>query len=279
MVDYPNKRELELQERFISVIERLQAVPKHLWIWLALSLVAALPLAYVLRVGLYTLFAGAYRPPEIAYIAPTPASIEILSQGFLTAGEGSYAAYARIKNPNSELAVRTLGVQFAIENQAGQVIATHALESYLLPGQDRVFVMPSKFLQETPAVAKVEFEISHWSRTEIPILPTFFFENPQTGSDPAIGFFASALYRNESAYHISAVDLTALAYDLEGRLISANTTVISDVLARESRFFRLIWPAGIGNSVSRVEFQASINVLKAGTLTIEGPQFDESDPR
>jgi len=275
MAEYPNKQELEAQEKIINVIETIQAVSRKLWALLVLTLVLFLPLHWLLRAGFTQFLTSIYQPPAIVYVAPIPVPLEISQTEFFLASENQAFAYSRLRNPNPDLALRVLPYEFKLLNGAGETLARDAGETYILPNQEKVIFMPlSTFSGQ---VLRVEFTANpeNWSRLPNFFPLTFGFENQNFGITPENQNFVEAILLNDSPYFISQLELGVLLYNLGGQVVGANYTTVNALEPRERRYFRVIGTNNAATGVVRVEFLPSVNQLDRSVLSTDGAPLDD----
>ena len=267
MLELKPKSELEIQEKIINILEQLQRVSKKLLVLLAVVLVLALPLRLILRAAFFNLLSSNYSPPPIVYERPEPKPLRIIDKKILTAGNNRFFAYARIQNPNGALAVRSLPYEFVLYGIDGKEVERYSGVSYILPAQDKLIFMPAREFAEAPFRVEVNLDVEQWSKVSIKPL-SFLFEQVEFGSDDGY-FFVSALLRNDNPYIIPEVELAVILYNLQREVVGVNFTTINEVLPQESRFFRVIWPAGVQGEVADVEFKPAVNQLNPGALLTE----------
>jgi hypothetical protein len=191
------------------------------------------------------------------------------------ANETQAFAYARLRNPNPDLAVRKLPYEFKLLNSSGQILAGDTGETYMLPNQEKIIFMPlSTFSGQ---ILRVELGINpeNWSR-----IPNFFplafsFENQNFGITPENQNFVEAILLNDSPYYISQLELGVLLYNLEGQTIGANYTTINALEPRERRYFRVIGASNAAEGVVRVEFLPSVNQFNRDVLSTDGAPIDD----
>ncbi|MEK9181350.1 MAG: hypothetical protein AAB871_03880 [Patescibacteria group bacterium] len=279
MVILPNKSELELQEKIISWEEKIESVPKALFITLAVVMVLAVPAGVALKYAFYSVFLTGYTPPPIIYVKPDAKDLEIKDQKFFSIGSGLYFAYARVSNPNPDLAIRQLDYDFILTGTAGEELKRYSSStstaSYILPGQENILLMPPQSLSTPPAGVKVLFRFNHWSRvSEISNL-NFIFEGVEYGAEKNGPFMVSAQARNDNPYIVPELELAILLYDIKREVVGVNFTTLNYMMPHESRFFRVLWPVPISGAVAFVEFKPRVNLLKKGSIFTSESEMDD----
>jgi len=272
--------EIDIQEKIVTFIEDIQAVSRALWVFLAITLIAALPLKVFLGYSFFQILYSGYTPPPIIYERPDAEDIEVKEQRVLSLSDGRYFAFARIINPNPSLSQRQLNYTFDFRNSGGSLLGTAKGSTFLLPVEDKIIMTAAMSFSETPTNVDFEFEIGNWSKT-LDLEPlNFRFENVNFGRDEDGRFFVSGLINNDNPFIITETEVAIILYDLQGRIIGVNYTTLNLLQARESRFFRVVWPGGVKGEVSDIEFKPAVNQLHPGTLiTGSAEGYDEFDPR
>ena len=270
------EKEIVVQEKIVDIAEALQAVAKPLWIGLVAVIVLSYPLNLILKFGFSQLLVSTYSPPPIIYVAPVPEDLRIVDQDIFSLEEGDrYFAFARIANPNSDLAVRNLNYKFILRDRKGDSIRTFSGSSYILPGQDKLIFMPVVTVAGDPVAVDVILTPERWSRFSTLQSLDLKFENTNFGQDGS-QFFASSILRNESPFKISEIEIDVILYDIQQNIIGVNFTTINEVRRQEGRFFRVVWPSGIdGSLASNIEFRPAINQFDRDVLGIESVEPEE----
>lgn len=279
MMDYSRKTEIEIQEKIIDLVESIQSTSRQFFILLVLVIIFAIPLGYVLR---FTFFSLLYHPPNLViYTRPDAQDIQVNEVKILISGPDTYYVYARVANPNANLALRKLDYTFKLLGASDETLGSAAGETYLLPGEDKYIISPS-FHLAAPAV-RSEFVIDNpeikWSKVgELRDLQ-FDFENITWSKSSDRPFFTAAQLKNQNPYIISTLEVIVVLYDLKNQVIGVNTTILNLLQPDEKRFFRVVWPNGVPTGVARAEFKASVNQMQHGVLSTERASFDNYDPR
>ena len=274
MIQLPEDLELATQEKVVDIMEALQAVSKPLWVGLVAVFVLIIPLNLFIKFAVSSVLVGAYSPPAIIYIAPDPEDIKIIDKNIFSPEEGRYFAYARIANPNVDLAVRNLEFEFILTNRAGEIVRKFESSSYILPDQDKLIFMPVMSISDEPVILEVNLLPERWSKfSEVQRLD-FQFENVSFGQEGS-QFFAATIIRNNNPYTIPEIEISVLVYDIDQNVIGVNFTTVNNVKSLEGRFFRVVWPTGIDGAVSNIEFKPAVNLLNSDALVTESAGAEE----
>jgi hypothetical protein len=264
ILDIKNKSDLDYQVKILELMESLQAVHRWLLVCLAVVVVSAIPLFYVLR-GVF--FNMVYVERNLG-VAPAPQGqdITVREKRILANGEDAYFAYARIVNPNSDLAVKNLTYTFVMKNASGEKVADYDGVTYIMPGEEKLIYMPARKFDVPPDDVEVSLKVERWSRPGLLRTLNFEVEGVQYGKQSDGGYHVSALLRNATPYIIPEVELTVILYNFSREVISVNFTTLNDLQLYESRFFSVQWPAGVAEKVANVEVRPTVNQLKTGAL-------------
>ncbi|MDP2933296.1 MAG: hypothetical protein Q8N81_04155, partial [bacterium] len=221
----------------------------------------------------YGVFISGYTQTEIIYVKPNPKPLLIIDKNFFSSGENRYYASARVSNPNSDLAVRSLKYRFIFKAADGSTLSTVEKYTYVLPNQERFLFLPAQTLSGPPKELEVELIPERWSKINQFKGLNFSFEQLQYGKDSDGRFFASAVLKNENPYIIPEIELGVILYNIKHEVLGINYTTLNDVRVEEQRFFRMIWPLGTSFAgVVDVEFKPSVNLLLKGSLLLESAQ-------
>lgn len=279
MVILPNKSELEMQEKIIGWEEKIEAVPRAYFIVLAVVLVLSVPLYVGLKFSFLSLFFGNYVPPAVNLTKPDAKDLEIKDQKVFSIGGDSYFAYARVFNPNPDLAIRQLNYDFVLTGSSGEELKRYSsvtsTSSYILPGKENILFMPPAKLASPPKGVKVEFRFDHWSRVSGISNLNFIFEGVEYGQEKNGPFIVSAQVRNDNPYIVPELELAILLYDMAKTVIGVNFTTVNNLAPHESRFFRVLWPVPINGKVAYVEFKPMVNLLKKGAIFTSESEMDD----
>jgi hypothetical protein len=272
MLDLKNKSDLDYQVKILEFTESLQAVHRWLLVLLAVVVVSVIPLFYTLR---QIIFSVIYVERNLGVASvPQGQPIIIKEKKILSNGGNSYFAYARIANPNTDLAAKRLDYVFVLKDASGRDVADYTGVTYILPGQEKLIYMPAKSLESAPSSADVFAKTDRWSRPSTLRNLDFSVEGVQYGKLPDGGYHVSAILRNTTPYVIPEVDITVILYNFNREVISVNFTALSDLQLYESRFFRVQWPSGIAEKIVNVEIRPEVNQLKNGSLITPAAGID-----
>ncbi|MBI4054278.1 MAG: hypothetical protein HY397_03040 [Candidatus Doudnabacteria bacterium] len=275
-MEISNKTKLDAQEKIIEAAETLQAVPRRYFIALAVAVVLAIPIKFILTGVFLGPLSSAYRPPEIIYEQPNPQPLKVVDKKLFVLAPDSYYGYVRIANPNSDLAVRKLKYRVELKASNGESLDSYEAETSLLPDQDKLIFLPPRRLSNAATNLEVALEPERWSKVGLMTSLNFAFEQKKFGINEEGLFFTSAILRNENPYIIPRIEIAVLLYDLSRKVIGANVTTVNDVLAEENRFFRVIWPKGSSYpEIADVEFKPAVDLLNPRSLIPETSPPDD----
>ena len=66
---------------------------------------------------------------------------------------------------------------------------------------------------------------------------------------------------NKSSYDLNKIEIAALLFDEDNKLIAVGKTETRAILAGESRYFEIIWPYQVPEEVSSFEIRTYTNVF------------------
>lgn len=265
----PEKEELEFKEKefFFSLHEQFESSAK-IWFYLLLVVVIlAWPGTILLRANLAGLFISRYQPPEVNLHPYTPLDLKILKTQVLPVTAGIFSAYAQVLNPNLDISSQLFHYQFVFKDASGAEMKKVLGTNYLLAGESKFLLAPT--VTTSPAPQSVEFLIgkTEWTKRRPDIDVKLDILQKNTGTTPEGKFFVEGLLKNLQSLQIKKVELTALVFDQTNQnVVAVNSSVYTDLVPLESRYFRLVWPVARFPSQGEVQVIPSLNRLDPGVV-------------
>ncbi len=274
----PPQEEFKYKEQhfFQSFYEQLQSSRK-LWFWaLLFVLLAAWPLALVLRQQFTA--AAISRNPRLPLVAQPylAQDIRVVQSEVLPVQRGVFSAYAQIVNPNPEIAARQIDYRFVVSGSGNAELPVSAGSTYLLPGQSKFVVEPRLEFAGSPAGIRLEISKVHWTKLAPRRDVILEILQKNTGVTAEGNFFVEGLVRNQSSFGIRQVDVQALVFDKANQnILAVNATQRDDLEPQESRYFRMLWPVNF-SSFGEIQVSAEVNLLDPDLVL---PDAEKIPPR
>ncbi len=272
MINLPNlpeKEELEFKEKefLLSLYEQFQRSSKIWFVVLGVLLVLALPAKFVLQGIFASALIKSYRPPVVNLQPYIPQELQVLRTEILSVSAGSVSVLAQLLNPNRDISAREFTYRFVLKDGTGAVLSEVPGEGYLLSGESRFLLLPLLSLSPLPKTAELVLEQVRWTRRQPEFEVRLEVLQKNTGYTPEGKFFVEGLVRNLQNYQIKKVELSFIVFDQSNRnIVGVNSSVITDLVGSESRYFRVLWPSGKRFAPGQVEVIPDVNLLAPGLI-------------
>lgn len=261
-----------IQLVWASVLQSFYSFPPLQRIALVFGVIAILPAYLVVRVGANAYYSYEFKKTEIVAHRSfvNPQSLRLAPVKILSLNDGSYVAYAKVTNPNLDLALYSGFYTFAFKNKEGEQVHTSQGQLYLLPGQDQ-YVLASRFVPLEQIVSgTLQVTDMHWQkRFEI---PTILLVTPAAIAVDAVdedGVKIEGSVINESPYELGKVKVTFLLKDNAGNVVGIVQREERTVRPGERRAFPQVWPGLSRADISSIETFATTNALDSANLRVE----------
>lgn len=284
MVNIPNlppKEELEYKEKefLLSLQEQLQSSKKIWFIVLLAVLLLILPGKFLLEKKFTQSLLEAARPIAINEQPYIPQELQVVATQMLPVVPGTFSAYAQVLNPNAEISAREIAYVFEFKDAAGQIIQTERGQDYLLAGESK-FLLEAQVEVQSPHQVSFRVESVKWTNRKPEFEIRFEVLQKNAGVTPEGNFFVEGLVKNLQGFGVRLVEVPVVVFDRANeKPLAVNFTVLSDLKAQESRYFRVIWPTkNIDIStfrIGQIQITPSVNLLSPGLILEEGDGFPE----
>jgi len=187
--------------------------------------------------------------------------LEILFDNFIPTTENNYDLVARVKNPNSDFGVESVGYVFEIYDSNNQLIASKEGKTYILP-QEAKYIIEQKFFSEK-SVSKIEFKLKDvsWIKLkEFSELELRIKNRNLQLTEEGFNRISGAI-ENRSNYDLDKIEVVGLLFDENGEIIGVGKTEMRTVLMGESRGFELIWPYQISIPIASYDVRIYTDVF------------------
>ncbi|HTL39689.1 MAG TPA: hypothetical protein VL306_02665 [Methylomirabilota bacterium] len=255
----------KVQEWFLLLGDKLAPVKKIWWYILLIAFVFAIPAYYVLKsVFVVSLIAG-YSGPALIYTAPIKEPLQVLDdKQIFSYADNNYAGYIKIKNVNLEWGVADQEYKIDFKTFGGTVVNTLDRTTYILPGSEKLIVIPRFQADKKPDEMIVTLGQTHFVHTPGITINTdkqrTILQNSPNGAT------VSSAFINMSPFTIHKVDLGVAVFNTQNKIVGVNYTNINDVKASETRTFQVAWPEQILGGV-RSEVYPEIDIFDRNILS------------
>ncbi|MEW5805705.1 MAG: FxLYD domain-containing protein [Patescibacteria group bacterium] len=195
----------------------------------------------------------------------------VLRKFFLLDPEGNaFDAAIQLKNPNLNWGLKSFDYQIDFKDVSGYVLPGSLYgKSFLMPNAGQWLMETAKFAPaETREIElKINTSTIEWSKIRPYVAENEFVIRDQQFkllSPPASGYAeATGAIENKSSFNVNDVEIQAVLYDKDKRLISFGRTTIFSLRQGEVREFRIFWPKKFvnRNPVAGLDILANINFL------------------
>jgi len=167
---------------------------------------------------------------------------------------------ARIKNLNSGWGAELFSYSFDLYDSENNLIISHEGASYILPLETRYIIEQRVLAREE--ISNVEFKITdiNWQELvdyegiELLIRNLEFKQSEDSGQ-------LIATLENNSSYDLDKIDVYAVLFDKESKVLGAGKLELRTVLSKERRYFEINWFFPIKGEVKEVDVVAKTNVF------------------
>jgi hypothetical protein len=256
---------------WFNILQALYNFPPIQRVLLVFGILALIPGYWLTRVAAKTYYNWDYGKRAVAAHRSfeNPRQLTVDTTDIFTLDDGRYVAYAKITNPNLDLAGYVIPYTVAVNNSKKERMYRTSGQTYVLPGESQYITTSAFQSPSEPVEVVVEFGDVHWQKRLA--IPQVRLATPAvTFSDAAGGLQLEGSVVNNSPYELASVRLTFLLYDTSGKIIGVTQRDELSVRPNTRRTFPQMWPAGIlAREVSKVTPIASTNSLDAKNLNVE----------
>ena len=264
---------LRIQEGTLIVIRSFQELPWLKRLILLICLVSFIPAFFITKYSSLALWNYNYR--EYRVVAKesfsNPQSLEVDSAKVLSVSEGNFAAYAKVKNPNLDLAFQNTSYEFSFENSSGEVLKTVKGNFYILPNEEKYLITPTvELLSENPSTVSLKLGDIKWQKKVS--IPKITFRSPFPDVYDSLNpleLVAEGVVVNSSPYDLGKIRITFLVKDFNDEVIAVAERTEFTVKAGERRAYVQRWPNIYKNEVSKVVVNTETNALDGNNLVLE----------
>lgn len=256
-----------VQEWLLMASDRVSTLNKRWWYALGISLIAVLPLFFILKYSLATLFIRSYDPPVVNTDRPLPVPLTILDRMIFDLGGSTYSGLVRIKNINLDRGVPELSYAVSYKTAGASIVSKISGKTFVLPASEKILVFSRFTSEQKPEL--VEFTYNDPKFLYKPQLPAANLEVQRVQLESQNGeFVVVASIKNLSPFTLKQIYLPVVLYNRSNKIVGVNSTVVNLVKSQELRTFRFVWPSEV-KGVVRAEINPEVNIFDPGLLITE----------
>ena len=263
----------KLQELAIIIQDKLRGVGKWWWYAPLITFVLCFPLYYLARTVFVDIQVSNHKFPSYVYQEETKQPLQVIDKKIFNLGNNSYTAYIRIKNVNLEWGVPDQVYTAVFHSTGGTEIATVSKSTYVLPGSEKIVVIPRFTSDKEPTILDVTLGNSNFVHK--PDFSDFNFEIQRKDLSVIDGHLTlNATIKNNAPFIVSKVDLPVLVYGTDNQIIGVNYTNIDNINYQEARSFQIVWPNN--PAAVRAEILPQVNLFDTNIYNVQPgqSQFD-----
>lgn len=195
--------------------------------------------------------------------------IKVLSYNSFLLKDGSYDAYAEVKNPNISHGTESLSYTFSFYDSDKKLIGERAGKGYVLANQTRYIIESN--IQLSGQAAFTGFIVNpdvSWQKQEAGAinLPVFSQKYEPLAKGEEHGFAkATGVVENQTEHDFDEVEVDAVLVDKNNQIFAAGKTQIDNLRFGESRAFSVLFLEAIP-SPSNVYITAHTNIFNPANM-------------
>lgn len=196
--------------------------------------------------------------------------LEIISSEAIKTKDNYVDLVAKIKNPNPDFGAKTFSYVFSLYDSQGSLIVSQEGVSYILPRETRyiieqkvlVYSARSDLASASDLIHRVEFKVTSvvWKELVGYQEPELLIKNP--GFEQSEDFsLAIGTVENRSNYDFSQIDVWAILFDKDSKILGAGKIELKTVLSKEDRYFEISWSFSLADQVKDTDVVAKTNIF------------------
>lgn len=263
-MNFNNER---MQELMLIIDDNLRTLNIRFRQALFISLIAAIPLFFLLKFSFYQLSIKNYTPPEVTRPGGEVAALSVVDSKIFTLDSESYSGYVKIKNINLDRGVAELRYEASFKTLGGSMATAVSGKTFILPASEKILVFSRFTSDKKPDLIEFNF-LGDTRFVYKPQLPNIDIEKQRVQFESGEEFAVLGAIRNTSAFTVSQVYVPVLLYDNKQNVVGVNSTLLNEVKSQEVRSFRFVWPRKV-EGVVRAEINPEVNIFDKKLLSTE----------
>lgn len=186
--------------------------------------------------------------------------LEIISAEEIKTLDNYVDLVAKIKNPNRDSGAKLFSYRFDLYDINDNLLAFKEGSAYILPQQTRNII--EQKVRVELEVSKTEFKIINidWQKLVDYEDPELLIKNQNIDEAEGITRLTATL-ENRSNYDFDTIDVLAVLYNKESKVVSVGKIDLRTVLSKENRYFEISWFFPLQDQVSTADVTAKTNVF------------------
>jgi len=167
---------------------------------------------------------------------------------------------AKIKNPNQNFGAKSFSYLFNLYDQKDELVFSKQGKSYILPQETR-YIIEQKVLADSE-ISRAELKITNinWQklvdyREPELLIRNSSFEQLENSSR------VSGTLENRSNYDFDKIDIYAILFTRESKILGVGKMEIRTVLSKKNRYFEFNWFFPIGGQIENIDITARTNIF------------------
>lgn len=265
------KIELEIQEAELDIIDFIKTYPRYQRYFLYAMLALIIPSFPIARLISSEIYMFSYRQSREARPRSSLAaakSIQIMETRILPLLQDRYSAYAKVKNPNPDLYLPKVEYIFAFQNSSGRTIKTEQASSFMLPGKEQFVILSNIALPKPPSKVSISAKFGNWQKKVDTPNIVINWSPPDYGDQRnPDGFFVKGSITNTSNFRIGHVNINAIVYDKNRKVIAVSRTFENNLAPGQKRDYRIFWPVPLQSAVGTIEIDPQTDIFDLNNLS------------
>ena len=179
------------------------------------------------------------KPPEESLFPLEAVGVKaIRSEG------SSFNILFQLKNPNLSWGARVLKYKISAYDKNDNIISERDGRDFILPNETKYIFALNWYLDKPLGQIKVKIGPSSWEMLNENYYDWLKVYNLRANFSvpPEVGYlYAEGTVRNNSPFDLKNIIVKVILKDKKGKIIGIGKTVLYDILAKDSRYFKVIW--------------------------------------
>jgi hypothetical protein len=188
-------------------------------------------------------------------------ALEIIRQEIIPTSENNFDLVIEVKNPNNNWGAKSVGYSLDIYDQENNNIFSKKGGFYILPQENKYIIEPKIFLEQNPDRAEVKIISTSWERPSGIRELALRIRDKKIQSGEGFQSRVSGVVNNSTNYDLGRVELVGIIFNTDREIIAAGRTEVNTLLRNENRYFEIIWPHTINETIGSYDIKAYTDVF------------------
>lgn len=190
-----------------------------------------------------------------------PENVEIAWQNFIPTTEDNFDLVAKVRNPNGEWGAESVLYRFDLYDKNNELIGSREGKTYFLPQETQYIIEPRFYSTTSPAKIEIKLRDISWQRLkdfeDLDLRIRDKYHQLVDGKFNQV----SGVVENKSSYDLNKIEVIALLFNEDNKIIAVGKTEMRTVLVAEIRHFEINWPYEIADEVVSYELKPYTNIF------------------